>query len=124
MSTLKAHLLEEQFHAVNQRCLEVEHLTLMSSTQRIGCFLLKLCGHKQEGSMVLELPVDKGVIAARLGMVPETFSRGLNQLAAIGVETKKNQLTIQNIEQLRAKTCRCCSALLDECEIIEPDQGT
>lgn len=114
-------LLEIEIHNTNQRCLEVEHLTTMTSAQRIGCFLLKGCGHIHEGSFKLELPVDKYLVAGRLGMTPETFSRGLNQLSAIGVETKNSEVTINNIEQLRSHVCRCCSALAGECDFLDDE---
>ena len=117
----KKKLLEKYIHAYDQRCLEVEHLTVMTSAQRIGCFLLKNCGHQDKGSATIQLPIDKYLVAGRLGMTPETFSRALNQLSVLGVETSKSEVKINNIEQLRNHVCHCCSALAQDSDFLNDD---
>lgn len=101
--------------------LEIEHLALMTSTERVGCYLLKLCGNQREGSISFDLPYEKSLVAGRLGMKPETFSRSLNQLSEIGVEVKNATVTIHNIAQLQARICGHCSALHEECNNSEED---
>jgi CRP-like cAMP-binding protein len=100
----------------NQKGLEVEHMAHMTSAERLGCFLLRLCAHQKEGSFELQLPYEKSLVAGRLGMTPETFSRSLNQLSAFGVETHNSMVKINNIEQLQLRICERCSALKSECE--------
>ena len=56
--------------------LQVEQLTSRSSVERVADFLLHLCP-PGAGRAEVELPLDKSLIAARLGMQPETFSRSL-----------------------------------------------
>ncbi|HEY9163336.1 MAG TPA: helix-turn-helix domain-containing protein, partial [Magnetovibrio sp.] len=47
------------------------------------------------------LPMDKSLIAARLGMQPETFSRALAKLKSAGVENSGSDIVIQDVDQLR-----------------------
>lgn len=95
--------------------LQAEHLTKMNSAQRAGCFLLRMCGPQNEGAVSHQFPYEKALVAKRLGMSPETFSRALNQLSKIGVETERTSVTIHNIEQLRNFVCERCSASCSEC---------
>ena len=112
-------LLQARLSDLNQLSLYSEHLALMTSAQRVGCFLLKLCREPDKDSAILHLPYEKGLVAVRLGMTPETFSRSLNQLASIGVETNNSKITIQNISQLRSLVCERCSATGNECHIAK-----
>jgi len=72
-SSLALNILKCMMRKKNAQDMEVEHRTAQSAPQRIGCFLLKTCKPSQ-GPAVLRLPYDKSVVAARLGMQPETFS--------------------------------------------------
>ena len=107
--------LEQQIVEKKQHCLEAEHLTYMTSAQRVGCFLLKLCGDQKAGPVQVKLPYEKALIASKLGMTPETFSRSLKQLAPFHVEVKRTDIIIHDIRQLREHVCMRCSALEDEC---------
>jgi CRP-like cAMP-binding protein len=79
---------------------QVERLQLKSSTQRVAEFLLRLCP-VFAGPAVLKLPVDKVLIAGRLGMQPETFSRSLAKLRSVGVVSKGPEVTIDDVVVLR-----------------------
>lgn len=59
----------------------------MSSTQRVLDYLLRLAGDRRTiaGETTIELDANKSLIAARLDMTPETFSRTLRQLSADGL---------------------------------------
>lgn len=90
---------------------EIEHKTLQSAPQRIGCFLLRLVPSTTSGSIVIHLPYDKTLLAARLGMQPETFSRALNKLKeATGLHVKGATIEIENIDRLIKFTCSACSS--------------
>ena len=80
---------------------QVEQLTLRSSTERLGDFLLKLAQPGDARVAVVRLPWDKAMIAARLGMQPETLSRALARLRPIGIETKGSRVTIRDLGRLR-----------------------
>ncbi len=83
---------------------QVEQLTLRSSTERVAEFLLKLCP-RTEGAANVRLPLDKALIAGRLGMQPETLSRSLAKLRRFGVESKGAEVTIPDIAALRHVSC-------------------
>jgi len=87
---------------------ELEHVKVQSAPQRIGCFILGSC-NKSNGSAKFELPFEKGLIAAKLGMKPETFSRALNELKAQGVKVDGKKVEVKSIEHLSAFTCSACS---------------
>jgi CRP-like cAMP-binding protein len=79
---------------------QVEQLTVRSSSERLAQFLLKLAGAGAE-SAIVRLPYDKGLVAARLGMQPETLSRALAKLRPLGVESQGGRVTIRDVDALR-----------------------
>lgn len=79
----------------------LHQLSAMSSTERLADFLLGLCNGAQ-GEAKLTLPMDKSLIAARLGMQPETFSRALAKLKSAGVQNCGADVIVKDVEQLRA----------------------
>lgn len=119
--SLMTKLMKSRLHDMNQLGLQSEHRVLMTSAQRAGCFLLRLCRKQYESSITLQLHYEKSLVAARLGMTPETFSRSLNQLREIGVETNYSKVTIHNIRQLRVYVCDHCSATCEECPMALVD---
>ena len=80
---------------------EAEQLTTKSSVQRLAEFLLRL-SPEATGSIEINLPVDKSLIAGRLGMQPETLS--LSTLRTVGVETRKEHIFIEDVDTLRRIT--------------------
>ena len=81
--------------------LHIEQIQARSTPQRLGEFLLGLCREK-EGSVVLDLPYDKSLVAARLGMKPESLSRALAKLRVYEVKTTGHQIELGDIAKLRA----------------------
>jgi CRP-like cAMP-binding protein len=79
---------------------QIEQLTVRSSAQRLADFLLRLIPPETDRA-ILQLPWDKALVAARLGMQPETLSRSLAKLRSLGVETKGAHVTIRNMPTLR-----------------------
>lgn len=79
---------------------QVEQLQTRSSAQRLAQFLVALAP-VEEGSAVLALPYDKSLIAHRLGMKPESLSRGFARLRSQGVTTDGNRVVIGNVAALR-----------------------
>ena len=78
----------------------VHQLSALSSTERLADFLLSLCDSSQ-GEVRLTLPHDKSLIAARLGMQPETFSRALAKLKSAGVSNCGHDVVIRSLDTLR-----------------------
>lgn len=94
---------------------QVEQLTLRSSTERVAGFLIHLCP-EESGPTVIRLPLDKALIAGRLGMQPETFSRSLAKLRPLGVRSTGGVVSIADVSALRQASqgqsaraaSRCC----------------
>lgn len=91
--------------------LELEHHVFKNASQRIGCFILRLIDQPQKGQITLHLPYDKTLVASRLHMQPETFSRALLKLKKeTGIEVKGSTIKIDNIDRLTKHTCSACSS--------------
>ena len=84
--------------------VHIEQLQARSTSQRLGDFLLSLC-EGAEGKAEVRLPYDKTLVAARLGMKPESLSRALAKLRTFGVATRGNAVELTDIENLR-EHCR------------------
>jgi CRP/FNR family transcriptional regulator, dissimilatory nitrate respiration regulator len=93
-----------------QQDQELEHRTIQNASQRIGCFLLRIAQMEEQGSLTVCLPYDKTLVASKLGMQPETFSRALTKLKeATGIEVKGNSVQIESIDKLAGYSCEACS---------------
>lgn len=90
---------------------EIENRTLKNAPQRIACFLLGLIDRNKTGRITIDLPYEKSVIAARLGMQPETFSRALQTLKRdLNLDIAGTRITIKDIQNMAAYTCNACSS--------------
>ena len=102
-----------------QQNREIEHLNVQNAPQRIGCFLLRLCPIDMPETVTIHLPYDKTLIAARLGMKAETFSRALAKLKSeTGILIKGPTVTINAPEKLIQFTCNQCSSVFP-CEDLK-----
>lgn len=99
-------MMKEQ---LSQAQLKLEHISTMSAAQRLGCFMLRLCHAQLGGSRDLHIPIEKNVLAAYLGMKPETLSRSQQQLKAVGIVVKGATVTVNDISKLREFVCGSCS---------------
>jgi CRP-like cAMP-binding protein len=79
---------------------QIEQLQVQSAPQRVGSFLLKLCPPGQ-GNASFMLPVEKSLVARRIGIQPETFSRALAKLRPIGVEVQGAVVSVADMDALR-----------------------
>lgn len=79
---------------------QIEQLQVQPTPQRVGTFLLRFCP-EGPGSAVFALPFDKALVARRLGMQPETFSRALAKLRGVGVETQGGTVSVADLDDLR-----------------------
>jgi CRP-like cAMP-binding protein len=83
---------------------DLEAYTLQSGTQRVIGYLLNAVpeGAAAGAAVELRLPASKGVIASRLNLTPEHFSRILHELAAAGlIEVDGRSFSILDVEGLR-----------------------
>ena len=79
---------------------QIKDLKLRSSAQRLAAYLLTVAEAPQ-GRATISLPESRQVIAARLGMTPESLSRAFLRLKQLGVSGRGRKLTLESIEQLR-----------------------
>jgi CRP-like cAMP-binding protein len=85
---------------------DVESYTLHSGAQRIIGYLLRDVGEAGEegsahGPLTVTLPVSKAVIASRLSLTPEYFSRVLHELEAQGlIEIDRRDIRIREPQRL------------------------
>ncbi len=80
---------------------ELERLKSQPATRRIAGFLADLA-KVSRGAAEFDFPYEKTLIAGRLGMTPESFSRGLAKLREAGVSVEREKVSITRIETLRA----------------------
>jgi CRP-like cAMP-binding protein len=79
---------------------QVEQLKAQSGVQRVAEFLASLSSAEQ-GMCAIALPYDKVLIAARLGLTPESLSRAFAKLRGVGVVINASQVTVNDIAKLR-----------------------
>ena len=78
---------------------ELKNMRLRTGFQRLVAWIVAM--QAQAGaSSEIELPYDKSLLAARLGMSPETLSRDLARLTDLGVTVRGRWLTISDTNTL------------------------
>ncbi len=96
-------LMADMSRRLRKRIAEINNLTLHNATYRLVVYLLE-----QIPSGVVELPeihlgTPKSVIASRLSIQPETFSRILGKLARQKlIRVHQNTITLLDVDGLRA----------------------
>lgn len=78
---------------------QIEQMKLLTTRQRTIRFLLDQSG-QTDGAASFNLPHDKALIANRLGMKPETFSRALAELTKHGVQMTGSHVAIADVRHL------------------------
>jgi CRP-like cAMP-binding protein len=80
---------------------EITQLKLMTAPQRLGAFLLGLTTPRP-GPQRIELACERRILARILGMTPESLSRALRQLQALGVRSQgKRGILIEDRTRLQ-----------------------
>jgi CRP/FNR family transcriptional regulator, dissimilatory nitrate respiration regulator len=90
--------ISQHMHHLIQR---VEQLKAQSGVQRVAEFIASL-SLAEQGQCATALPYDKVLIAARLGLTPESLSRAFAKLRAVGVAIDASQVVIKDIARLRS----------------------
>lgn len=86
---------------------EIDDLSLQSGTRRVASYLINLAGRDNDS---FELDIPKGVMASRLSLKPETFSRIIRNLHERNILTvTRRSIVIHNRGELQA--------IADACEI-------
>ncbi|MGB0670775.1 MAG: Crp/Fnr family transcriptional regulator [Rhodospirillales bacterium] len=86
--------------------LDLEQMKALTGKQRLARFLASLCGDGAQrdgnGGYQVRLPFDKSLLAARLGVRPESLSRYLADLKKAGVQVSGRSVSIRNLPDLMA----------------------
>ena len=81
---------------------DVEAYSLHSGRQRIIGYLLRESADSDATSLVVNLPTNKGVIASRLNLTQEHFSRILHELTELGlIVVEGRKIHIPSVAKLR-----------------------
>jgi CRP/FNR family transcriptional activator FtrB len=83
---------------------EIKNLRLRTAAQRLALYLLRLV-EVDGDAQAAQLPHDKKLLADRLGMTPESFSRAISELRQHGVDVRGEEVRITDAEELR-QFCR------------------
>ena len=97
---LCSSMLAAVFMHLRELVGQIEQLKARTGAQRVAEFLLDLCPCDSDTCTVV-LPYDKVLIAARLGMQPESLSRAFARLKENGVAIRQNSAEIADVEALR-----------------------
>lgn len=79
---------------------QIKELKLKSASQRLGSYLIGKAPSR-EGSTSFRLAEERKMIAARLGMTPESLSRAFAQLKHAGVSGRGRTIEIADVSKLR-----------------------
>jgi CRP-like cAMP-binding protein len=94
------HLMSDMSFRLRKLIHEIDTLTLHSGTCRVASYLLHSAPQEQT---TYELELAKNLIAARLSVKPETFSRIIANLKRQGIlEVDGNRVTIINRDALKS----------------------
>ncbi|MFA5593382.1 MAG: cyclic nucleotide-binding domain-containing protein [Micavibrio sp.] len=126
---VRGHVLADAKFAVNILRIVTRHyknamhqidaMQIKSPLQRVGYYFLTK--HLEAGHEDLQftLPFKKQIIANYLGMTPETFSRTLRQMKAIGVSVEDDMIRLQDAYSLchfcDSDTASQCPGYGDDC---------
>lgn len=90
--------------------MELEHRSTQNTAQRIGCFILRLTPKNTNKCPIINLPYDKMLLASRLGMQPETFSRALSKLRKnTDIQIEGASIHVGDLNKLSQYVCSSCS---------------
>ena len=97
------------------RGVEVERQATMTALQLVACFLQHVSDAHDFDPHTFELPYSKSLIATRLGMELETFSRSWSKLKEIGITVKGKNVHFNNLQSVKQHVCGRCS-FMDHCQ--------
>src|SRR5471030_2400757 len=85
----------------------------MSAAQLVACFMQRLCVLYDFNPAGFDLPYSKTLIASRLGMELETFSRTVAKLKEHGITVEGTHVEIHDLGRVEQYVCGFCSIAED-----------
>lgn len=98
---LAATLLGSVVQHTERLFAEIASLKLLSTQRRLADFLVHQTAPGASHATVV-LPYEKALLAARLGMTPESLSRALATLRKLGVTVLRDHVAIDDVARLAA----------------------
>ena len=95
--------------------MEAEHQSTMSATQIVACYLQRLCVLYSFDPHSFELPYSKTLIASRLRIELETFSRTLKNLKGQGITVTGTHVSFTDMQKTGKFVCNTCS-MSEDCQ--------
>jgi CRP-like cAMP-binding protein len=97
-------MLQAVCRILARRTQDLESVTLHSGAQRVAAYLLsQLPGGVNGAPVAIRLPAKKSIIASRLNLTQEHFSRILHEIQAAGlVEIRGREIRLLDVGRLRA----------------------
>ena len=101
-------LLGDMSQRIRGLIKEIDDLSLQSGTCRVAAYLLKIAPEEPK-TFTLDIP--KGIMASRLSVKPETFSRIIRRLQEEQIlSIDRNLVTIHNFSALKSTAENCDTA--------------
>ncbi len=94
-------MLASTYRHLHELVHDIEDIKGHTGAQRLAAFLIALAP-RLDGPARFDLPYDKNLIAARLGMKPESLSRSIARLRNHGVRVKGHKVELEDVARLRA----------------------
>lgn len=94
-------ILASTFVHLHELVGQIEQLKSQNGAQRVASFLAGL-SKADTGAETVTLPYDKMLVAAQLGIKPESLSRAFVRLRDEGVTIRQNEAHIADVAALRA----------------------
>lgn len=96
-------MLGEMSMRLHARINEIDHLTLQNATFRVVHYLCDTLEENGGNQGTIDLTTPKNIIASRVSIKPETFSRILRNLADAGIVTiEGKRIVVHDCQALRA----------------------
>ena len=111
---LADHFITLLAERAQEALIDSEHQATMNAAQLVSCYLQKLCVLHHFDPRGFELPYSKSLIASRLGMELETFSRTLPRLKELGITVTGKHVKFDDVDSAQSHACGACS-ITEEC---------
>lgn len=97
---LAVAMLSCTFRHLHELVMQIEDIKARSASKRLAVFLIALLPTDTKNGCSFPLPYEKALIAARLGMKPESLSRAFAKLRDIQIRVSGNKVTIADVKLL------------------------
>lgn len=99
---LALSMLESASRHLKSLICQIEQIKVRSAPQRIAEFLIGALPQGEGGPAAIEFPFEKNLLANRLGMKPESFSRALAKLKPFGVTVDRETVVVADPAKLQS----------------------